>query len=200
MKKTNLFFLLICLMCVVVATVLLIVTRAIPVEKQQTSAERRINARTANIVGKLGKAYAALEENNPFLAEKILLQLLKSEPANPVALRMLGRIYYESGRFESAIGIYRKLLARNEYDASACNNLGQSLARQGNFPEALIHLHKALSLNPGSHSVHFNLAGVYNQLKQPEKARDHFAAAERLIQQHQGKPALPQNIQTPGAP
>lgn len=188
MKNSKLLLLLIFLMLIVFMTVLLIVTRRPPQEAPVSGKERLINARATRTIQRLGRAYAALEENHPAEAEKILQELLLTEPNNPIALRMLGRLYYENHRYPEAENIYQRLIRRNEFDASAHNNLGQTYARQDKLREAIAAFHRSLELNSASPLPHLNLSGVYAELNMPEHARKHFDTAQHLLNRTNERP------------
>ncbi len=180
-KQSKLFSLLIPLACVVLLTTLLVVTYRFPTHRRTaTSAERQNSARLERIMQKLGRAYSEVEDGRLATAETILNEILQHEQ-HPMALRLLGRIYYESGRFPEAEEVFRKLIDRNMFDAPAHNNLGQVLFRRGQYQEALCELKKSLELNPESPMVHLNLSSVYTALKDQEAARRHFLEARKRL-------------------
>ncbi len=180
-KQSKLFCLLIPLACVVLLTTLLVATYRFPTYRRTaTAAERQNSARLERIMQKLGRAYSEVEDGRLATAEVILKEILQHEQ-HPMALRLLGRIYYESGRFPEAEEIFRKLIDRNMFDAPAHNNLGQVLFRRGRYQESLGELQKSLELNPESPLVHLNLSSVYAALNDQEAARQHFLEARKRL-------------------
>ncbi len=180
-KHSKLFSLLIPLAGVVLLTTLLVLTYRFPARRRAaTAAERQNSARLERTMQRLGRAYSEVEDGRLATAEVILKEILQHEP-HPMALRLLGRIYYESGRFPEAEEVFRKLIDRNMFDAPAHNNLGQVLFRRGQYPEALSELKKSLELNPESPMVHLNLSSVYAALNDQAAARRHFLEARKRL-------------------
>jgi Flp pilus assembly protein TadD len=65
---------------------------------------------------------------------------------------------YQRGDFAAALQGLEQAVAANPADASALNNLGQTLVRLGRPAEALVPLQKAATLAPESWAYRFNLA------------------------------------------
>lgn len=103
-------------------------------------------------------------------AEKELNETLRLDAQFWPALKLLGDIYFAKGLFESAVGKYKDALAFNEQDASIQNDLGIALVQLERYSEAIVHLQRALKLNP-TNNIRYNLASAY-------KDREMFKEAE----------------------
>ena len=143
--------------------------------------------RNEKLLNQLGQAYASMEKGDFDAAEASLKKILQQRPTYSMAMQLLGHVYYRSERYQKAEEVYRQMIKNNEFDASAYNNLGQALSRQGRHQEALKELLHSEKLNPNNETVYINLSVVYAALDQPQKARETFMAAHRLLLQKQQK-------------
>ncbi len=187
-KSPKLLVLLLLLILVVLLTAVLILTYRSP-EQRRIAAESEAmhSVPQGQIMQLLGRAYSEMEDGHADAAEDILKEIVRRQ-RHPMALRLLGRLYYETGRFSEAEEIFRILVKRNMFDAAAHNNLGQTLFRRGQNAEALEELKKSLELNPESPMVHLNLSGVYNALSDPESAREHLMEARKMLLNQSANP------------
>ncbi len=182
----RLYYLVFALAVIVLMTAILISSYRFPADKLPTPGERAIQAKSARILQKIGKAYSEIEDGRGAAAEALLKELLIQEPSQPMALRLLGRIYYETGRYEEARCIFVKLIERNDFDAPAHNNLGQVLVRLGRYEEAQKELKTALEINPSSPLVYLNLSNLYSAMGNTEEARRYFLEAhQRMTEQYE---------------
>ena len=146
-----------------------------------------IQMRNEKLHHQFGQAYTSMEKGNFDTAEAILKRILQKHPTYSIAMQLLGHVYYRSERYQKAEEVYRQMIKNNEFDASAYNNLGQALSQQGRHQEALKELLHSEKINPNNETVYINLSVVYAALDQPQKARDTFMTAHRLLQQKQHK-------------
>ncbi len=175
MKNTRLIIMTVSLLTVVMCTALLIRSRQPNIREEKTRAPERSFS-----MQKLGHAYSAMAARRDDLAEKILLDLLRAEKDNAAALRMLGSIYYRSGRIKQAEKLFLRL-AENAGDASSYNNLGLAYMRQGRHAEALTVLQKAEEMNPESPEIQLNLYQLYQLMDKPELSAAHLARGRALM-------------------
>lgn len=187
MKKLRRILLLVLLGIVVLLTALLIFSyraggmREHPGRNTDTATRQR----NRELLRRLGTAYSAVEKGNWAAAEKMLDSILQERPGHSMAMQLLGRLYYRSGRYRKAEAVYRELLANNEFDATSCNNLGQVLYRQGRHREALSYLLRSRELNPKNMTVYINLSVVYMALNEQDLAREMFLEAHRQLREKQ---------------
>ena len=90
-------------------------------------------------------------------AENVYQQILKGNPNQPVALRLLGTVAHQLGNNSLAVDLITKAVAINPSDAEAYNNLGFSLYSLGKLEEAVASYNEALAVEP-------NLADALNNL------------------------------------
>ena len=197
MKSRRQILLLTCLSFVVFLTAILVTTY----RPKMTQAYARKNIpsetqkRNEKLLNQLGQAYASMEKGDFDAAEASLKKILQQRPTYSMAMQLLGHVYYRSERYQKAEEVYRQMIKNNEFDASAYNNLGQALSRQGRHQEALKELLHSEKLNPNNETVYINLSVVYAALDQPQKARETFMTAHRLLLQKQQKNAsIPEKL------
>ncbi len=175
MKNTRLIIMTVSLLTVVMCTALLIRSRQPNIREEKIKVPERSFS-----MQKLGHAYSAMAAGRDDLAEKILLDLLRAEKDNAAALRMLGSIYYRSGRIEQAEKLFLRL-TESVGDASSYNNLGLVHMRRGQYAEALEVLQKAEVLNPESPEIQLNLYQLYQAMNKPELSAAHLARGRALM-------------------
>lgn len=186
MNKKQIFLLIFC--GIVVLLTALLVTSYRP-RFTQMHFRRQITSETQlrhqELMHQLGEAYSYMGKSDYAAAEQCLTKILHHRPNHSMAMEMLGQLYYKTGRFRKAEATFRRKIEKNEFDASAHNNLGQALYRQGRNEEALIYLLKSRDLNPSNMTVYINLSVVYSALNQHELAREMFLEAHRQLLEKQ---------------
>jgi tetratricopeptide (TPR) repeat protein len=93
-------------------------------------------------------AASALVDEKPGLAEKILLDLLKTRPDEPAAIRMLAEAVARLGRQEEAEALLVRCLALAPGFTAARHNLATVLYRLGRSQEALAQLEPLQAADP----------------------------------------------------
>lgn len=132
----------------------------------------------------LNKAYTAMAEGNLPLAENHVKTVLIFEPDNYSALSLLGRIFYTTKNFSQAEAVFRRQSELNGSDAHVYNNLGQTMAKQNKFDEAIKSMNIAAGLDPESPFIALNLSGMYSVTGDKVKSIKYFKKAfERLGEQ-----------------
>lgn len=132
----------------------------------------------------LNKAYTAMAEGNLPLAENHVKTVLIFEPDNYSALSLLGRIFYTKKNFSQAEAVFRRQSELNGNDAHVYNNLGQTMAKQNKFDEAIKSMNIAAGLDPESPFIALNLSGMYSVTGDKVKSIKYFKKAfERLGEQ-----------------
>lgn len=86
----------------------------------------------------------------------------------------------QAGRFDEAIGCFRRALELAPHLAAAHNNLGIAHARLRQFDLAVASFRQALRLDRASAMAHNNLASVLAEQGRHEEAIAHFEGALRL--------------------
>ena len=114
-------------------------------------------------------------------AEDILRSLLLFFPGSPTAERMLGNIFYSSGRYADAERVYQMILKRDPSDLISLNNIAMAQGMQGRFADAIENMKKVRQMNPESAIPDLNLAGLYSKADNRPLARRHFEEARRKL-------------------
>jgi tetratricopeptide (TPR) repeat protein len=71
---------------------------------------------------------------------------------------------------------------RDPADALAWKDLGMAEMKLGRVPRAITHLQRAIELRPDMHDAYYALGQIYRAAGDLQKAKEAFAAAERLQQ------------------
>ncbi len=145
-----------------------------PVKKQQYQEK-------AEIQRTLEQAAIDMDADNMAAAENKVRTVLVFEPDNFAALAMLGKILYAGQKFELAEAIFRRQSELKKNDPSVYNNLGQSLAKQNKFDEAIKHMSIAAELDPDSPLISLNLSGMYSITGEKEKSIKFFKKASKAL-------------------
>lgn len=101
------------------------------------------------------------------LLEKVELRRLGTHNLMTTAQRAT-----RAGRYDEAIGIYRRVLATDPSHRRAWTNLGTALARQGKLAEAQEALERALALDPSDPLARFDLGTVLLRRGDPRAAAE----------------------------
>ena len=111
-------------------------------------------------------------------AENIYRDVLRDNPANVNALRLLGTLAAHAGRLHQAEGLFRRAVTHAPDYAEARLDLGRVLKEQHRLEEAITELEKAIELEPDNYQGHFLLASV---LAPAARTEDALAAYRRVI-------------------
>lgn len=88
---------------------------------------------------------------------------------------------YNSGDVAAAVTQFTAAVERDPNNADALNNLGQALVRTGRAREAIPYFDKAIGIENGVWSYHFNRAKAYGDLKEWGQAIAGYTDAARLF-------------------
>jgi len=95
---------------------------------------------------------------------------LKYAPDSPKIHNNLGLVYYNMGKKEEAIAMYRKEIDINPDSANAYNNLGVAYYDMGRKEEAIAAYKKAIEAKPDSIEAYINLVSIYHNMGRKEEA------------------------------
>lgn len=134
--------------------------------------------------GRLGAARALLVEDRDRDGEKLLRQLLALDPANAIALDLLGNLLADSGRFDAARDCFTRaiaaapLMAGSYYDLVRCRRL---TAEDAALPARMQAALETPSLDAAQRlRVHLALGKAADDFGDYATAMRHFDAAEAL--------------------
>lgn len=85
---------------------------------------------------------------------------------------------------------FQKATVRDPADALAWKELGMAEMKRGRMPRAIAHLQRAIKLQPDMHGAYYALGQIYRAAGDLEKAKEAFAAAERLQQESKKRGGL----------
>ncbi|MEK9628145.1 MAG: tetratricopeptide repeat protein [Nitrospinota bacterium] len=124
-------------------------------------------------------------------AEKFLNQFLAANPGSANGLLLLGKIFQQMGKYQSAIEAFKNIKGTPEIEAKASNNLGILYLSMGQPEPAFSEFERSLKLNPKLPDSHYNLGKlIIDSNGNMEIARSHLNQAYSLTQ----NPALKMQI------
>ena len=112
-------------------------------------------------------------------AEKTYRDILRSNPENVDALRLLGTLAFQSGRFYEAERLFRRAVSHAPDYVEARLDLGRALKEQQRLEEAIHSFEKAVELEPDNLQAHFLLASV---LAPAARTYDAIAAYRKVLE------------------
>ncbi|MBW4690622.1 MAG: tetratricopeptide repeat protein [Lyngbya sp. HA4199-MV5] len=125
-------------------------------------------------------ALQAYRQGNLVQAEWLCCQVLEQQPTYVPALHLLGAIAQQTGRLESAIAHYQKVIALNPNHAEAHGNLAVAFQERGDWESATSHFQRSLALNPNHAPTHFNAGNLAFKQTRLEAAIAHYQQAVAL--------------------
>lgn len=108
----------------------------------------------------LAYASRAHQEGKLEEAERLYRQVLRQNPSNVDALRLLANIALQARRPDESEKLLRRALALAPDFVAAHIDLGHLLREQDRFEEAIVSLRTALSIEPDNPRTHFQLGGT----------------------------------------
>ncbi|HZR57752.1 MAG TPA: tetratricopeptide repeat protein [Terriglobales bacterium] len=106
-------------------------------------------------------------------AERLLHSALEKSPNDPALLSALGFSAQKKGDIARARALYEKALAVDPSSIDAATNLGVIEANSGHLREAIKLWQDAFSRAPGQSRIGMNIARVFCEARQDNKARDY---------------------------
>jgi len=126
---------------------------------------------------KLAHAAEHHKEGRLEQAERLYREVVRDNPANVDALRMLGRIALAAKRNADAERLFRRAVKLAPDFAGAVTDLGRVLKEQNRFEEAIECFNRVIELEPDNPQAHLQLAGAlapaaltYRAIQSYEKA------------------------------
>lgn len=132
----------------------------------------------------LADAGAALNQKQPDLAERVLVQVLAVEPGLADAQFLYGLACLMRGDNARAADFLHKAAAQRPADANMQMYLGCALHDAGALDEALNHLRRACGLAPRQAAPWYNLGKALKQQGQLQEASQAFRRALALDERH----------------
>lgn len=153
----------------------------------------RLDGKNVSAFQKL--AAAQLEQNHPKDAEVTLKRALEQNPSDPRALLLMGIAKFDQEKFDEALDVLSRSAQLDAQNPETQNYLGITLSQKGQRAAAETALRKAIQIDPGYKSAHYNLAVIYATQQPPfvELARWHYQKA--LAYGHAANPELEKVIE-----
>jgi tetratricopeptide (TPR) repeat protein len=106
---------------------------------------------------------------------------IELNPGYPPAQVRLGRVLLELDRVDEAEAAFRAALQRDDKIAAAVAGLGQVEFARKNYPKAIEHYERALSLQPEATQIHYRLGLTYRAVGDTETAKAELSKAGERI-------------------
>jgi tetratricopeptide (TPR) repeat protein len=126
------------------------------------------------------------QQGRPEQAERMLRELLRSQPENIDALRLLGVLSYSAGRLPEAERLLRRTTQLAPDFAEAQIDLAKVYKEQHRLEDAIAALDRAVELEPGNFQSHFLLASVLSPAARTDDAVAAYRKALELRPRHAG--------------
>ncbi|MFZ5941649.1 MAG: ammonia-forming cytochrome c nitrite reductase subunit c552, partial [Bacteroidota bacterium] len=99
---------------------------------------------------------------------------LLARPDDWQAYKRLGDLFFQTGKYNSALKAYESAIAIDPLAIEAMISAGNAYARGGNLQMAIMMLRRAIEIGPDNESAHWNLALVYLENQQSAFAESEF--------------------------
>ncbi len=133
-----------------------------------------------NIIRLYEEGNQNISSGNWLLAEKNFLEINNITPNLPAIHHSLGLIYVQTGDVTSAIMYFKKALEKNPKEFKSLYALGKAYYRKKNHAKAKFYYLKALEVPGDKVAVYQNLAGVYYDEEDWERALEYLALARDI--------------------
>ena len=156
---------------------------------QELYLDRRMPAASPQLIRTLLNESARFfsEERYPE-AENSLRRVLNLDRDNIVAMRMLGNVYFLSGRYLEASAVFRAVLAKHPKDPVAHANLGETLIRMQWYEAGIRELLTARAIDPNQPGIDLSLAQAYEELGELKRAEHYRRLASKRAAQLKNRP------------
>lgn len=135
---------------------------------------------------KLALAAEHQKEGRKKQAENMYRDVLREQPDNVDALRMLGNISMGAGRIYEAERLFRRATTYAPDFVQAVVDLGRALKEQGRLEEAIETFRRAIELEPNAVGAHFLLASALSTGAQTYEAVESYKNVLELRPRHSG--------------
>jgi len=119
-------------------------------------------------------------------AKTLCREVLRLNPENVDALRMMGSAALTDGRIDEAERYFRRAVTHAPDFVGAIIDLGQALKEQNRFEEAIGCFHKAIDIEPGNIKAHFLLGSTLSPSALTYEAIEAYQRTLELRPDHVG--------------
>jgi tetratricopeptide (TPR) repeat protein len=110
------------------------------------------------------------KEGNVAKAAVICEEIIRSNPKDIESIRMLAILSYQTQDYDAALHYTQRALEMVPEDFFAYFLLGGIALRKGIFEDSLLHLQKAVALNPSFIDAHYSLGTAMKALERTDEA------------------------------
>ncbi len=146
--------------------------------------------------GLIGVLYRRAERLD--LAEAAQLRALQAEPDDTVAMSNLERLYASQGRDELAEYYRDQVLGHRLRNPYFRMEKAREAYQAGDYPGAVAHLRKAISMKNDESEFYFLLRDSYYQMGDILRARKYHAKAHKVLDEQGGREGTPRRIKPKG--
>lgn len=122
------------------------------------------------ILERISKGKLAIKQGELEEGEKILKEIMKQDPENPMIHHSLGEIYQRRGEWDKAIKEFKEIIKVNPSEIDSYYMLAKSYYGKGMIEEAIKTSEAALNLHPKHLKSLLFLASVFKSLKNIKKS------------------------------
>ncbi|MFQ6083569.1 MAG: sulfatase-like hydrolase/transferase [Candidatus Aminicenantia bacterium] len=133
-----------------------------------------------HILEKITKGRRAMLEGKLEEAEKILKEVMKENPENPMIHHSLGETYQKRGEWNKAIKEFKEIIRINPNEIDSYFMLAQSYYKNGMIEEAIKTSKTALNLHSGHLKSLIFLANIYKSLKDIKQSMNYLERAIKV--------------------
>lgn len=156
------------------------------IQKREFEEAKKDLEKAIQINPKLKEAYSLLAQIELIFGndEKAMkyLEKVSHQEGDDRYYYSLGKIFYNAGKYQYAIEQFNKTIEKNKYFVDAYVYKAHSLAKLGNYQEAIENLKKAIILVPEEISYFVDIAKYYFEMaKQKVKEGNNIEAAENFV-------------------
>jgi tetratricopeptide (TPR) repeat protein len=119
-------------------------------------------------------------------AEQLYREVLRSNPTNVDAMRLLGNVTLQTGRIYQAERLFRRAVSNAPDFVQAQIDLGCALKKQSRLEEAIAQFNQAISLEPDNVLAQYLLAATLSIAAQTYQAVEAYQKVLELAPKHTG--------------
>jgi tetratricopeptide (TPR) repeat protein len=155
-------------------------------DKAEASYQQVLKQDENNVPALANLAAIQVEAQHLDAAEKNIKKALAHDPDDAYSLYVLGLVKFRQAKYDDALDTFSRCAKLDPQNPELQNYLGLALSEKGMRGPAEAALRKAIQLQPGYGSAHYNLAIVYLNQKPPavELARWHYQKAVAAGHEH----------------
>jgi tetratricopeptide (TPR) repeat protein len=142
----------------------------------------------------LRRARQWLDRGDVALAMRAIAETRGVAADHPESLRVRALVMHRANRYGDAIALLRRARALRPRDELILNNLGGSLAENGDFDEAIEAFRAATEVAPHLAAAWFNLANAFDRERRHAEAIEAATEAVRLDPRHRVARTLRANL------